>query len=147
MSVVDSKVVDVSIAQQALSIQPNISNVISTEAFYKLCNKLYTSAQMQRNLISNQELSLQRGMVFNMVSRIYSDNVCTLEPPDTLYTTWLANRNIDLTNLDINNLDNLYNRIVSAATGTDLVTVKSLKDIQLSMINILTQLSYNILLL
>ena len=141
MSVVDSTIVDPAIATLALSMQPNVTQVISTVAFYKLCKELYNSAQMQRNLIANQQLAVERAMVFNMVSRIYSDNICTLEPDNTLYADWLNNVNIDISNLDVKNLNDLYTNLITAATGSDLFITTSIKDIQMSMINIMTQLS------
>ena len=141
MSVVDPKVVDISVAELALSMQPEIRTIISTKNFYKTCLQIHAAAAMQRNLISSQELMLQRSMVFSMVSRIYSDNMCTLAPPNTLYSKWLSDRNIDISGLTTQELDVFYTNLVNAATGANLFTSHSLRDIQSAMLNIMSQLS------
>lgn len=141
MSVVDSKLVSETTAQQALSMQPEIGNILSTKAFYDLCKKIYDAAQMQRNLVASQQLSVTRAMTLNMVSRIYSDNVCKLAPANTLYTDWLLNNNIDIIGLTPVELSTLYTHIVQEATGASLVTVNTLKDLQTAMMSLLTQLS------
>ena len=141
MSVVDSKLVPQSVAQQALSMQPEIVNIISTGSFYDLCTRIYSAAQMQRNLVASQQYSNARAMTMNMVSRIYSDNVCTLSSTGETYANWLATRNINVAGLTLAELGTLYSDLVRNATGMNLHTTTSLGDMQKAMLGIMSQLS------
>lgn len=141
MSVVDPKYITVDQATQALSIQPHIDPIISTEMFYEKCKEIYISANMQRGLISYQEHHLRRGMMHGLVSRIYSDNVCRVETPGTTYAQWFAERNIVITDFNQNDLSTAYVETIKQATGLDLITTSSVKNLQRSMIRLMTQLS------
>lgn len=141
LSVVDQTLVSRAVAEQALSMQPEITNIISTEAFYSLCKEIYDAAQMQRNLVASQEHMVRRGMVHNMVSRIYSDNICTLAEAGTLYSAWFSARNIDVSSLNATDMESIYQDLVREATGLALNTESSLKDLQVAMVGMLTQLS------
>ena len=141
MSVVDTSIVSTATAVTALSLQPEIGHIISTSAFYDLCKKIYIAAQMQRNLIATQQSSLQRAMTFGMVSRIYSDNVCTFRDNGQNYANWLSINNIDLSGLSKAELGILYLNIVSQATGANLHTTTTIAEIQSAMIGLMSQLS------
>jgi hypothetical protein len=141
MSVVDPKIVPRTTAIEALSLQPEITEITSTLAFYNLCTEIYNAAQFQRNLAAHQGLSVQRAMVFNMSSRIYGDVFCELAPATQTFDQWLNERNIDIVGLNTTELNTLYTKILNNATGANLFVSKSLKDIQSSMLSIMTQLS------
>jgi hypothetical protein len=141
MSVVDPTLVDSSVATQALSMQPSIGLILSNQAFYNTCVSIYNAAQMQVELIANQQDSLRRAEVQNMVEQIYSDNVLTLAPTNQSYATWLSARNINLSGMDTNDLQTLYSDIIGQATGIALNPVTSLSTLQTAMIDLLAQLS------
>jgi hypothetical protein len=141
MSIVDNAMISFETAQLALSMQPKIDTIISTEAFYEICDQVYQAAQMQRNLVASQEHAVKRGMVHAMISRIYSDSVCNLEPPGTTYDSWFAERNIDVGALSRDDMGVLYQDLVREATGAGLNNNSSLKDLQAAMVKMLSQLS------
>lgn len=141
MSIVDNTLIDRSVAEQALSMQPDITTIISTEAFYNLCKEIYEAAQMQRNLAASQEHLVRRGMVHNMISRIYSDNICALEEDGVTYDEWFSARNIDLSALKPSDYETIYQDLVREATGLALNNENSLKDLQAAMVKMLSQLS------
>ncbi len=141
MTVVDPNYVSQATATQALSMQPVIGNIISTEAFYTTCTQIYAAAQMQRNLCALQEHMLARGYVHGMISRIYSDNICQLAPPGTLYADWFTARTIDVSTLSASDFGTLYTNIVNQATGMALNQTSTLQELQTAMINLLSQLS------
>lgn len=141
MSVVDNAMISYETAQQALSMQPKIDTIISTEAFYEFCDQVYQAAQMQRGLVASQEHAVKRGMVHAMISRIYSDSICELEPEGTTYDSWFAARNLDVGKLSPVDMEVLYQELISKATGADLNNNSSLKDLQAAMVKMLTQLS------
>ncbi|EKD22550.1 MAG: Virion structural protein, partial [uncultured bacterium] len=120
MSIADSKLVPRSIAEQALSMQPEIDQVISTQAFYELCVEIFNAGQMQWGLICSQQHSVGRAMTHAMVSRIYSDNVCTFTDGEVTYSDWFAARNIDIAGVTQAELGALYINLVNQATGLAL---------------------------
>lgn len=143
MSMVDKKYVSRDMAEAILAPQPQIGDIISTEAFYNTALQIFDAAQVQRRLIASQEHAKRRGMVFNMVSRVYSDALCTLveDGDDDSYKSWFAARNIDIDSYSQSELGLLYVNLVQEATGMNLVTTKSLKDLQSAMVRMLSQLS------
>lgn len=141
MSVVNPALVSEKIAEQALSMQPKIDSIISTEAFYEFCQQIYNAAQMQRHLVASQEHAVKRGMVHGMISRIYSDSIVDLEPEGTAYQDWFGERNIDVGNMSREDMGVLYQDLIREATGAALNDNSSLKSLQAAMTRMLAQLS------
>lgn len=141
MSIVDSNLVSRKTAEQALSGMSDIGVLISTEAFYNRCQEIYVAANKQRQLIALQEHSVARGLVHGMVSRIYSDQYCSLTDGDIRFDAWFRERSIDIDGYSLADLGLLYVNIVREATGLALNTTKSLKDLQAAMLRILSTLS------
>jgi hypothetical protein len=140
-AVVDHKLVERQVAVDALWSQPVIKPLISIDAFYDLGIAINDNVQFQRRLIARQQHYERRAQVLNMVDRIYMDTVIELEPPGTLYSTWLSARNIDLSDLSRAEHVLLFDEIVAQATGASLHPESSLKDLQRAMVNMFTQLS------
>lgn len=141
MSIVDPTMIPRSTAVQALSMQPTIPRLISTEAFYNTCRSIYNAAQMQRNMVAWEEHAVKRGMTHAMISRVYSDNVCTLAPVDQTFASWFGERNIVIEEFSMADLALMYTNIVRDATGLALNTEMSLKDMQRAMVGLMTDLS------
>jgi hypothetical protein len=141
LSVVPTKYVDASIAQQALSLQPTIGQVLSTEAFYTLCQEIYTAANMQRNLMAFQEHRDRRGYVMGMVERIYSDNIVNTADPGLSYQDWFKQRNLSTADFSQDDMGLMYLDLVKQATGLALITTNSLANLQAAMVKMLSQLS------
>ena len=141
MSVVDPALVSITDAQQALSLQPEVFNIISTQAFYDFCTRIYNAAQMQYNLVASKELSIARAMALGMVSRIYSDNICMLAPVGETYANWLTSNTLSVDTLNTVELNILYADLMQQSTGLALNTTSSLRDMQRAMISIMEQLS------
>lgn len=142
MGLVDKNYVTRDLARSALNVQPTIGDIISTEAFYNTCAEIFNAAQFQRRLIASQEHMKRRGQVLNLVSRIYTDNLCTLaQPGEDLYKQWFADRNIEIGAYTQEELGVMYVELVREATGMNLTTKRSLKDLQAVMVRMLSQLS------
>lgn len=141
LSVVDSSLVSADIAQQAVSMQPVVGQLISTDAFYNLCLQIYNAGQMQRNLVAYQEHMMRRGMVANMCELIYSDNVCQLEADGTTYAAWFALHGIKIDEFTLSDLSVMWPAMMREATGLDLHPTSSLKAMQAAMIGMFTRLS------
>lgn len=128
-------------ATLALTYQEPIGQIISTEDFYNTCQNIYNAANFQRKLVSYQEKMMDRGYMLNMVSRIYSDTVCRMEPDNTTYDEWFKLHNIAIEDFTQEQLGLVYVNITKAATGLDLVTTNSVRNLQKAMVNMMTQLS------
>jgi len=141
LKLVDQKIVNKSIIEFAVSMQPNIATIISTQAFYSTCTQIYDAAQMQRRLVSTQEHFIARGMVANAIDRIYADVVCDLVDGEMLYPDWFLARTLDIEDLSRDELVLLYSDILKQSTGLAVNTTSSLKTLQKAMVNLLSQLS------
>ena len=140
-SIVDHKLVERSVAVEALSLQPTIPNMVSTEAFYNKCVEINDACQMQRRLIATQEHYMRRGYVHSLVSRIYSDNLCQLAPLGTTYEDWFAERNIKIDDFTREDFELAYVSLTRDATGLSLTSTTSVRELQASMLRMLGQLS------
>lgn len=141
MSVVDSKYVSRAFAQEMKDLMPEIVPVFSTEAFYNQCVEINTAENLQRLYIAKEEHHTSRAMKENLVCRLYSDNMCVLEPAGTLYAGWLSDRNLNLENFKRDDYAKLCVEITKEATGLSLVTTNSVKALQAAMIRLMVQLS------
>lgn len=141
LSVVDRNYVDVDTAKLAISWNPIVTQMISTEAFYNFCGDSFDAAQLQRKLMGWQQHHKARGHVHGMISRIYCDKVCKLDSDALNYDQWFSLRNFKLVELSDSDHALLYLDIVRNSTGLNLSTTKALKDLQLSMTQLMGQLS------
>lgn len=142
MSVVDASLVDSSIASLALSWMPATpSSLISTDGFYAYVSSLYQATVYQRNLYSYQEHHVRRGMVWNLINRIFCSVSCDVSETGTDYATWLTSQNIHIADWQETDYQNVFNDLVSAATGADQNTALSLASVQAAMVGILSTLS------
>lgn len=141
MSVVDKRLVSRATAELAISIQPHITTIISIDEFNQTCYEIFKAANLQRNLRAFQEHMDARGYVNGMIQRIYSVNLCTVAEPGETYAHWLAVRNIDVSEITKTQYIDLFKEITAEATGLNLTTTQSVKDLQRAMLQMLSQLS------
>ena len=143
MSNVAATLVSSTIAQQALSYNPVMPNsIISTEAFYLLCDNIYTAVQNQRAMTADQQHHRRRGMVQGMIERIYCDQTCYLgDVPNQSYSNWFASRNINVDTFTTDDLQSMYETIISVATGANLNTSITIGELQNALLKLLGQLS------
>lgn len=140
-SMVDHSRIPREMAQEAIDQNPSIPTIISISSFYDKCVEIYTAANYQRGMCALQEHFYRRGLVHGMISRIYSDNICRLEPDGTLYKNWLLSKSIAIDDFLTDDLEAVWLKILSQATGQDLTSTKSIKSLQHAMVGIMTQLS------
>jgi hypothetical protein len=142
MSIVDPTLVSPSYAQMALSwMPPSPTTLISTDAFYAYVEEIYTASVYQRNLYSSVEHQVRRGMVWNLIDRIYCDAFCAVGVTGESYGTWLAGLNIHIDEWSEIDFESVYVDLVQAATGADLNVSNSLASVQAAMMGILQTLS------
>jgi hypothetical protein len=141
MSVVDTSMVGIDRAKWLLSYQPVITNMISTDAFYAMCQQIWRAENIQANIVALEEHQVKRAYVDNMMNRIYADVLVPLSTPGDNYKAWFAARNIDLTGWSKDDFGLVYTSLVATATGQDLTTNNSVAALQKAMIGIMQQLS------
>lgn len=144
MSVVDHSYIEPKIAKRIIESQPDIppdKPIVSVEAFFNLSKQIYDAAQYQIRIIGEQEHFYRRGLVYNMVCRMYTDNVIHYPDEGENFTTWLMKKELPLTDYTISEYQALYQNIFEAATGSKLNTTDTVQNLQKTMINLFKQLS------
>lgn len=144
MSVADSKYISTSIAEEIISYQPDIPEdkpTVSVEAFYNQSVSVFNACQRQIGIISNQQHQYRRGLVYNMVCRMYTDNVIHFPEEGLLYSDWLSFNNLPLVDFTLTENLELYKNIYEAATGSLLNTTDTVRNLQKAMIELFKQLS------
>ena len=144
MRVADYSYIDRSIAQEIVDSQPEIppdKPIVSVEAFYSLAKEIYDAGQKQVMLIGKQEHFYRRGLVYNMVCQMYTDNPIHYSAEGQLYVDWLMSKELPLTDFTQNEYQALYKSIYESATGTNLNTTDSASNLQKTMLKLFKQLS------
>lgn len=139
-SIVDPAYVSDKLVLAALMNQPSIGRYISTESFYDACVEIHTALMRHRDLYAYREHYIERGHVEAMVGRCYQDILCNLgdEQP---YEDWFKDRGLRIPELSTLDQGLLAAAVLKEATGIGLNTNKSLRELQESMIRLMTQLS------
>lgn len=140
-SIVDMKYVDDFSYNASHRFVREVEQMISIDAFYTKTLEIYQSANYQRNLIAFQEGMHQRGEVYKLISRYWADEYIRLVPQGQRYNEWLFAQNLDLETLNRGEFETLFASILTRATGADLTTAPSLRNIQKAMIGSLRDLS------
>lgn len=118
-----------------------VEEMISIDAFYDKSKEVYESANHQRNLVAYQEGMHHRGEVYKLISRYWGDAYIRIVPEGTTYDEWIHERNLDFDKLNRLQFEQLFTNLVSAATGANLATSQSLRNIQRAMTKALKDLS------
>lgn len=140
-SVVDMKFVDDFSWKTAKEYMSEVKDMISIDAFYDKTIQIHKSANFQRNLISYQEGMHERGEVFKMVERYWTDAYIRLVPVGTTYADWLVSRSLSFDDFERIDYENLYEAIVNAAIGKNLSSKPSLRNVQKAMASALKDMS------
>ena len=142
LSVVPTKEVDLKfIAEAIVSRQPVIQPCFSTSAFYNLNLRIYEESYWHWFLISSMEDLYERGLVENMVKRLYEDVRMDLGPRNYSMKTWLAANNLPEYDYDREEALLLAKTLFETATGITVNESRLLKNIQQAMIELMKQLS------
>ncbi len=129
------------VIEAALSDQPRVTRCISTESFYDLSVAIHKASLKHRELHCLQEHFQARGQVEGMVGRFYYDPVCKFYTDGKQYSDLLEEVGLDLTGAGPLELDIFALDILKTATGVNLSTSKSLRDLQAALLRLMEQLS------
>lgn len=142
LSVTDQDRHDLRAVAEALwTRQPLITPCYSVTSFYAQVRKLTDEAYWHWFLISSMEDLYERGMVENMVKRLYEDVRMVYDVSDMDVATWLDVNNLPVYDLDQSEAKLLIKSIYEAATGLKVDDTKQLKNIQKALIDLTMELS------
>lgn len=140
-TVIDPKVISEDELHTLIDLSVEIKPIVSVEAFFYLANDVQQSYLKYRKITATVNHMVKRGMMEMLSYRFFSDNVCQLAEKDQTYSDWLVERTISLDGFKTIDYGNLAATILREATGGSLKNTKSLKDLQASMLNLMTYLS------
>jgi hypothetical protein len=148
MSIVDAEYVPRAFAQEVYNMSPVFAPVISVQAFHEYCVLVQKAALSQYYMTCAEEHYMSRGMKHNLVSRLYGDYVLQTGkyPVDysgaaETYAEWFQTRNIKIEDFSLDQLRTIGHDLITAATGGSSTVALTLKEIQASMVRLMTQLS------
>lgn len=116
-----------------------IRNTISTEAFYDLTERMHKVYLDQRSLFHNEQHYFKRAEIESVILGCYQDYICDFTEHDT-FSEYFESLGLDFTNVPLSDMQIMFDQIVNVAIGADLRDVKSIKDIQTAMIQMMRQL-------
>lgn len=137
----DGRHTTLKLARALWDLIPEFSSYVSTESFYNAVDALYNGAVDQHALASYQGNYIARGEAEAMGMYMFMDKPISLANGID-YDSWLDVRGLKLVNdFTVQELEDLWTKLLSTATGMDLNTSLSLNDIHRAMIGIMTRLS------
>ncbi len=139
-SLVESRHVTEQMIDKALDVLVPLRTYISTDAFYDAMLKVHEGQLKHRLMYVTQEHMETRVQTEILVSHLYGDITCDLGA-GTAYDDWFADKGLDIPTFTELECDLLANALLKQATGNNLKTSLSLKDMQAAMLRLMAQLS------
>lgn len=134
-NLVDERVLDAIYA----NINP-LGNYISTEAFYRDVKKVHDGLMAHRWIWTTREHKEERGQVEEAAMFLYHTPNIDLGSTEN-YDQWFIDRGLDMPQFTRLEAGLLADTLVSYATGANLNTTTSLREIQTAMLRIMSTLS------
>lgn len=124
------------------AMMPSAYDLISVEAFRSHCTELFKTANEQYSLTALEEGMTARAQKEAAICRLWGDEKFTLgDRPDQNYADWFTERNIVVKDLTAPQLLEVAQVILAEATGVNLASTITLKDVQRAMRDLLVDLS------
>lgn len=125
---------------EALRDNETLTSYVSVDAFLKLCQALQRRMLLHRDLYVYREDLFQYGEIKLLTDRFYADIPVDMDHGQ-YYADWLRARSLDFEKYSQAELDEIMLGILNQATGLELRTAQTVKDIQAAMLGIMSQLS------
>ncbi|MNO14071.1 hypothetical protein D3C76_37120 [compost metagenome] len=126
--------------REALKDNVLITSYVSVDSFLKVCQDIQKRMLLHRDLYVFREDLFQYAEIQLMTDRIYADIPVDMDNGQN-YAQWLRDRGMNFEAYTPSELDEIMLNILNQATGLQLRTAMTLKDIQKAMLNIMSQLS------
>lgn len=124
---------------QAIAAAPTVGSYISVQAFRAGVLTIHSGQLAHRALYASEEEMQARGQMEQVTGRFYGHMPIRFN--GTPYTTWFDDRGLDVDTLTDIECDIVSAEILKVATGMDLRDELSLKEIQATLLRLMTQLS------
>lgn len=125
---------------QAITNQPDIPNLISTEAFYNKTIEINDATQIHHDMWTYRNHYDERAQMELMCRALYKDTICDFWS-GTKYTDFFKLRGWDLSEIDREEWKAIAVRILTTATGLDTTDQQKLSDVQKAMLELTLEMS------
>lgn len=126
--------------KEALKDNVRIDSYVSVDAFLKACIDIRDREKLHRDLYLFREDLFQYAEMRTVVDRFYADIPVDMDNGQ-VYSEWLNARGLSFDKYTPAELDEILLGILNQATGIELRTAQTLKDVQVAMLGIMGQLS------
>ncbi len=140
-SIVDPKYMPKGMIKAIMDRITPLTEYISTEHFYKDCSKLHQEYLDLWELYSLQEHYMTRVYCQQAVMRHFKHIRHSLADDGMSYSQYFRELGVNIIEMSNADLEALLNEIIITATGSNLVTVISLGEIQANLLKLMGQLS------
>lgn len=145
---VDRKYMDDSTLADMYGGSPVYQKAVSADAHWYGCRDIYTWEQKWRTYYSNRYNHHAHGQIKNALAGMFANVRLQINTGSTTYDQFFTARTLDFTNMTTDNWISLYTSLVQEGTGSVNHQTPSVRDIQASMVKLMSQLSsYSIQLL
>ncbi len=118
-----------------------MGNYISTEQFYLDCVRLHKEYLLQWEMYSFQEHPAGRAYCEQLVKFHYMHRMCKLAPPNTKFEDYFRRASFDILNLNKTEAEQMCMDCINIATGSNLVRVITLGEVQRELLRLMGRLS------
>lgn len=126
----------------ALGVLPSTGICISTDAFYNACLDIQAGIMAGRELYCAKEDLNQRAQMEIVTQFCYCDVLLPYSGGNqTTYASWLDAQGYQFGTYSAEEWGVLAAQILTEATGTDLLNIRNLKDMQAAMLSLMSRLS------
>lgn len=126
--------------REALRDNVTITNYVSVDAFLQAATQIHTRMLSHRDLYVFREGLYEYAEIRAMTDRFYADIPVDLDHGQ-VYAEWLRDRGLTFEAYSPAELDEIMLSVLNQATGLELRTAQTLKDVQAAMLGIMSQLS------
>lgn len=137
---IDRRLVDENVLDAIYANINPLGNYISTEAFYRDVKKVHDGLMAHRWIWTTREHKDERGQVEEAAMFLYHTPNIDLGSTEN-YEQWFVDRGLDMPLFSRLEASLLAETLVSYATGANLNTTTSLREIQTAMLRIMSTLS------
>lgn len=126
--------------KQAISNQPDMPNIISTETFYNKTVEINNATQLHRDLWTYRNWHEERAGIEKMVLDLYEDVMCDFWS-GMKYEDFFSLRGWDLTEIQPEDWATIAVNLMTTATGQDTTDTQRMADVQKAMLELTLELS------